>query len=151
VKKAINQQCTLLQSLTGVAQESPIPAQSVRAIWPGPVNRCENSFCFRKEKVRCREPRCVCVALFYPILGHRYSLFQKPHTTWGGQNFTLHLNFVAGYTGPLLFLFERTHSYPVDDQGVLPWCLRCLCESKVRLASLVKVLNDGKIFWVLWP
>ena len=26
--------------------------------------------------------------------------------TWGGRILTLHLNYVAGYTGPLLFLFE---------------------------------------------
>jgi hypothetical protein len=40
---------------------------------------------------------------------------------------TLHLN-VAGYSGPLLFLFERPgiHNYLVDDQGLLPWWLRCL-------------------------
>jgi len=29
-------------------------------------------------------------------------------TTWGGRILSLHLNYVAGYTGPLLFLFERT-------------------------------------------
>ena len=27
--------------------------------------------------------------------------------TWGGRILTLHLNYVAGYIGPLLFLFER--------------------------------------------
>ena len=27
---------------------------------------------------------------------------------WGGRILTLHLNYVAAYTGPLLFLFERT-------------------------------------------
>jgi len=31
-----------------------------------------------------------------------------------------------------------------------PWWLRCLGESKVRLASLVRILIDGKISWVLW-
>jgi len=46
-----------------------------------------------------------------------------------------------GYTVPLLFLFERTHNYPVDNQGLLPWRLRCLGESKVRSASLVTVLS----------
>jgi hypothetical protein len=34
--------------------------------------------------------------------------------TWGSWIPTLHLNYVAGYTGPLLFLFERTHNYSVD-------------------------------------
>jgi len=28
--------------------------------------------------------------------------------SWGVRILTLHLNYVAGYTGPLLFLFERT-------------------------------------------
>jgi len=41
--------------------------------------------------------------------------------TWGGRIFTLYLNYVTGYTSPLLFLFERTHNYPVDDQGLLLW------------------------------
>jgi len=70
--------------------------------------------------------------------------------TWGGRILTLHLNNVAGYTCPLLFLFERTHNYYVDSQGLVPWRLRRLGKSKVRLASLVKVLGDGKIFWILW-
>jgi len=70
--------------------------------------------------------------------------------TWGGRILTLHLNYVAGYTGPLLFLFERTHNYYVDNQGLVPWRLRRLDRSKVRSASLVKVLSDGKISWILW-
>ena len=37
--------------------------------------------------------------------------------TCGGRILTLYINYVAGYTGPLLFLFERTHSYYVDNQG----------------------------------
>ena len=32
----------------------------------------------------------------------------RPQTTWGGRILTLHLNYVAGYTDPLLFLLERT-------------------------------------------
>ena len=44
-----------------------------------------------------------------PILGNRYSPGIIPaQGTWGGRILTLHLNDVAGYTGPLLFLFERT-------------------------------------------
>ena len=57
------------------------------------------------------------------------------------------LNYVASYTGPLLFLFERTHNYYVDNQGLVPWRLRRLGKSKVRSASLVKVLSDGRISW----
>ena len=48
---------------------------------------------------------------------------------------TLHLNYVAGYTDPLLFLFERTHNHYVDNQGFVPWRLRRLGRSKVRSAS----------------
>ena len=31
-----------------------------------------------------------------------------------GRILTLHLNYVAGYTDPLPFFFDRTHNYPVD-------------------------------------
>jgi len=61
--------------------------------------------------------------------------------TWGGRILTLHLNYVAGHTGPLLLLFERTHSYYVDNLGLVPQRLRRLGRSKVRSASLVKVLK----------
>ena len=64
---------------------------------------------------------------------------------------TLHLNYVAGYTGPLLCLFERTHNYSVDNQGLSPWRLRRVCWSKVRSASLVRVLSGGKISWARGP
>ena len=64
---------------------------------------------------------------------------------WVGQILTFHLDYVAGYTCPLLFLFERTHNYYVDNQGLVPWRLRRLGGSKIRSASLVKVLSDGKI------
>jgi len=90
-----------------------------------------------------------------------------PRTTWGDRILTLHLDYVAGYTGPLLSLFvyrspplplrgvyqdtnKKTNTLrtdprlrlPLDDQGLLPWWLRCLGESKVRSASLVRVLSD---------
>jgi hypothetical protein len=55
--------------------------------------------------------------------------------TWEGRILTLRLNYVAGYTGPLLFLFERTHNYYVDNQGLVTWRLRRLGRSKVRSAS----------------
>ena len=58
--------------------------------------------------------------------------------TWGGWILTLHLNYVAGYTSPLLFLFERTHKYLVDNQGILPWWPCYLGRSKVRSVSLVR-------------
>jgi len=64
-----------------------------------------------------------------------------PQTTWGGWILTYHLNYVAGYTGPVLFLFERTHNYPVDNHGFVPWRLRCLGESNICSASLVRWLS----------
>jgi len=103
------------------------------------------------EKGQARDTRvhvCVCVllCLINPISGNRYGpgviSFQG---TWGGQILTLYLKYVACYTDPLLFLFERTHNYCVDNQGLVPWRLRCLDRSKVRSASLVRVLSDGKI------
>jgi len=47
-----------------------------------------------------------------------------PLITWGVRILTLHLNYVAGYTDPILFLFERTYNYYVDNQGLVPWRLR---------------------------
>jgi len=74
-----------------------------------------------------------------PILGNLtvrgHSLSQG---TWGGRILTLHLNYVAGHTGPFLFLFERTHNYSVDNQGLLPWRLRRVDRSKVRSDSSVR-------------
>jgi len=66
-----------------------------------------------------------------------------PLDTRGVRILTLHLNYVAGYTSPLLFLFERTHHYYVENQGLVPWRLRRLGRSKVPSASSVKVLSDG--------
>ena len=92
-----------------------------------------------------------------PILGNRYGPgVSQSQQTWTSDN---NLGwpdphpppkYVAGYNGPLLFLFKRTHNNPVDNQGLLPWWHRCLGESKVRLSSLEKVLSDGKIFCILW-
>ena len=47
---------------------------------------------------------------------------------------TRHLNYVAGYTDPLLFLLERTYNYYVDNHGIVPWRLRHLGKSKNRSA-----------------
>jgi len=56
--------------------------------------------------------------------------------------FALHLNNVAGYTYPLLFLFERTYNHPIDQGGgFLPWRL-CVTVSKIRSVS-------GHAHWAL--
>ena len=49
---------------------------------------------------------------------------------WGTRFHTLHLNYVVTYTCPLLFLFEQTHNYYVDNQGLVLWRLRGLGRSK---------------------
>ena len=67
---------------------------------------------------------CVCVLLcsINLILGNRYGPGVIPiQGTWGGRILTLHLNYVAGYTSPLLFLLEQTHNYYADNQGLVPW------------------------------
>ena len=84
---------------------------------------------------------CVCVLLCFvdPILGKSRSRCHSLNQgTWGGRILTLHLNYVAGYTGPLLFLFERTHNYSVDNQGLVLWRLRRLGRSKVLSDSSVR-------------
>jgi len=58
-----------------------------------------------------------------------------PLITWGVRILTLRLNYVAGYTDPLPFLFERTYNYYVDNQGLVPFQFRRLGKSKVRSAS----------------
>jgi len=62
-------------------------------------------------------PQCVCVLLRFikPILVNRYGPGSVLKS--GGRILTLHLNYVAGYTGLLLFLFKRTHNYYVDNRG----------------------------------
>ena len=85
---------------------------------------------------------CVCCFVFIkPIFGNRYG---------PGD---MHLNYVTGYTSSLLFLFERTHNhdYSVDNQGLVPWWLPRLGRSKVCLASLMRVLSNGKICWARGP
>jgi len=82
---------------------------------------------------------CVLFCFVDPILGKwRSRCHSLNQGTWGGRILTLHLNCVAGYTGPLLFLFERTHNYSVDNQGLVPWRLRRLGRSKVRSDSSVR-------------
>jgi len=83
-------------------------------VWAGPVFVRPH----RWGVTRDRTGVCVCVLLCFInlILGNRYGCGVIPFQgTWGGRILTLHLNYVAGYTGPLLFLFERTHNYYVDN------------------------------------
>jgi len=69
----------------------------------------------------------VCVTLFCsPDIGE--SLRSQGHSlnqgTWGGRILTLRLSYVADYTGPLLFLFERTQQLtPLTTRGK-SWRLR---------------------------
>jgi len=59
----------------------------------------------------------------YFVLFTRYSIGPGViplQGTWGGRILTLRFNYVAGYTGPLLFLFERTNNYYVNNQGFVP-------------------------------
>jgi len=53
------------------------------------------------------------------------------------------------YWSPL-FLFEWTHNWYVDNQGLVPWQFCCLCRSKVRSAwqvTKVRVLSDSNMSW----
>ena len=59
----------------------------------------------------------------------------SPLGTWGVWILILHLDYVASYTDPLLFHFERTYNYYVDNQRLVPWRLCCVGGSKVRSAS----------------
>ena len=70
---------------------------------------------------------CVLLCFINLILGNSYGPGVIPlQGTWDGLIFTLHLNYVAGYTRPLLYLFERTHNYYVDIQGLVPWRHHCV-------------------------
>jgi len=62
---------------------------------------------------------CVLLCFILPILGNRYGPGVIPlQGTWGGRILTLQLNYVAGYTCSLLFLFKWTHNCYVDNQGL---------------------------------
>ena len=108
--------------------------------------------------VHSKTPKCfgrifytmttVCVLLCFvdPILGKSRSRCHSLNQgTWGSRILTLHLNYVAGYTGPLLFLFERTHNYSVDNQGLVPWWLRCLGRSKFRSDLSVRCVPGSNL------
>ena len=95
------------------------------------------------------EGECVCVCCFvlWPNIGESLSLRSRgfltseprghaptiqvqnllrtsstclPQTTSGGRILTLHLNYVAGYTSPLLFLFKQAHNYLLTTKGFYP-------------------------------
>jgi len=51
---------------------------------------------------------------------HCISLLKAGEGTWESRILTLHLNYVAGYTGPLLFLFERTPQLLRCDTSLQP-------------------------------
>ena len=60
-----------------------------------------------------------------PISFLTLSPFKYPEVSWSASD-------VAGYIDPLLFLFDRTYKYYVDNQGLVPWRLRRLGGFKVR-------------------
>jgi len=65
----------------------------------------------RSVNINVQKKHFVCALLCFikPILGNRYGPGVIPlQGTWGGQILMLQLNYVAGYTCPLLFFFERT-------------------------------------------
>jgi len=82
----------------------------------------------------------VCVALFcWPDIGE--SLRSRCHSftsrclslnqgTWGGRILTLHLTYVAGYTDPHFFLFERTQQLTPLTTRCKPWRLRVWADPK---------------------
>ena len=74
-------------------------------------------------------------------LGNRYGpgvvpRVNRPQRTWGAQILTLQLNYVAGHTGPLLFLFERTYTTtPLTTRGFLLNCCRPAWNQPISLAA----------------
>jgi len=61
--------------------------------------------------------------------------------TWGVWILTIHLNYVASYTDPLLFIFEPTYNYYVDNQGLVPWS--CAVPSHGRVQSSFGLIGEG--------
>ena len=62
--------------------------------------------------------------------------------TWGGRILTLYLNYVAGYTDPLLFLFERTQHLTLLTTMGKPWRLRVWAGPKFTSSKI--------LFWPLF-
>jgi len=66
-----------------------------------------------------------------------------PQITWGVRIRTLHLNYVAGYTGPLLFLIERT-------QQLLRWqpgACALAAPSSGQVQSSFGLIGEGHERW----
>ena len=110
---------------------------------------CLFAWCYETRKSILHPGRevCVCVALFYytdigESLRSRGQFLTAVDLGW--PDLTLHLNYIAGYTGPLLFKSSSNgpSNYSVDNHGLVPWRLRRLGRSKFRSASLVRVLSD---------
>ena len=123
------------------------------------------------------DPRtCVLLCFIKPILGNRlrsrcfpqrrakeyaptkWIADVPPHPvpsyrTLGGRILTLHLNYVAGCTDPLLFLFERTQQLtPLTTRGFCPGgSVSGQVQSSFGLIGEGPECHAGKISWVLWP
>jgi len=105
--------------------EVPSPVQN---IWMFSSLYAElNFFCFVTFPTSASRSGCVCGVCCFVLLTRYWGIVTVPGCprvnrpgiiTWGGRVLTLHLNYVAGYTGSLLFLFERTRNYYVDNQGL---------------------------------
>jgi len=66
----------------------------------------------------------VCIRYWGIITIPGFPRVNRPQIITRGWILTLHLNYVAGYTDPLLFLFERTQQLmPLTTRGK-PWRLR---------------------------
>jgi len=146
------------ETIAGTAQ---IPIRRKEGTWESPVH--ENGVCYTDVvqwgltsvhiKVERKNKKvCVCVCCF--VLLYQYwgiikvpvsFLFRGPRVA-GSSPSTL----TTSLATPVPFLFERTHHYYVDNQGLVPWQLRRVGRSSVRLASLARVLSDGMISWARW-
>jgi len=95
---------------------------------------------------------CVCVLLCQGfidlILGNRYGPGVMPWIRGPGVPRSLHFTLITSLAilvSSEVFLFERTHKYPVDNQGLSPWRLRCVGESNVRSDSLVRCVLGSNL------
>ena len=89
----------------------------------------------------------MCVALF--LLSRYWGIVTVPGSflkagDLGWPDPHPHLNYVAGYTGPPLFLFERTHNYSVDNQ-VCTLATPSCGQVQSSFGLIGESLSDGKI------